>query len=161
MISAPLNAYAHNVYSQFGEDGIVAEIIHRIELHIAIDKWCVEFGAWDGVYLSNSYQLIKNKGYKAVLIEGDAKRHADLCKNIPSDEVIKLCEFVHFEGASSLDNILKKTNIPVDFDFMSIDIDGCDYHIWASLTDYRPKVICIEFNPTIPNEVEFVQPKTF
>ncbi len=26
---------------------------------------------------------------------------------------------------------------------------------------YRPKIICIEYNPTIPNEVIYVQPKDF
>ncbi len=26
------------------------------------------------------------------------------------------------------------------------------------MAEYRPKIVCIEFNPTIPNEVRFVQP---
>ena len=36
---------------------------------------------------------------------------------------------------------------------------GADYHLWASLQDtsYAPKVVVIEFNPTIPNNVLFVQ----
>ena len=38
---------------------------------------------------------------------------------------------------------------------------GADYHLWASLQDtsYAPKVVVIEFNPTIPNNVLFVQEK--
>ena len=40
---------------------------------------------------------------------------------------------------------------------MSIDIDGNDYHIFEGLDIYQPKLICIEFNPTIPNEVNFSQ----
>ena len=40
-----------------------------------------EFGAWDGKYLSNTYYLIKNKGYKAILIEGDENKVNDLKKN--------------------------------------------------------------------------------
>ncbi len=46
------------------------------------------------------------------------------------------------------------------FDFLSIDIDGCDYHIFEQLELFTPKIICIEFNHMIPNEVEFVQVKT-
>ena len=42
---------------------------------------------------------------------------------------------------------------------MSIDIDGNDYHIFQGLKVYRPKLILIEFNPTIPNEINFVQQK--
>ena len=48
---------------------------------------------------------------------------------------------------------------PRDFDLLSIDIDGNDYHVWEAVESYRPKVVVIEYNPTIPNEVEFVQPR--
>ncbi|MGB8363504.1 MAG: FkbM family methyltransferase [Rhizomicrobium sp.] len=160
-IAAPLASYARDIYSQSGEDGIIGEILNRIGSASQMDGWCVEFGAWDGIHLSNTYNLIKNRGYRAVLIEGDAIRHKQLCKNIPSADIIKICQFVNFEGDASLGSILKKTPIPEDFDFLSIDIDGCDYFILESLTDYRPKLVCIEYNPTIPNEVEFVQPKDF
>jgi hypothetical protein len=62
-------------------------------------------------------------------------------------------------GGGSLDTILAGTSIPIDFDFLSIDIDGNDYHIWESLHNYAPKVVCIEHNGTIPHNIEFVQPK--
>jgi hypothetical protein len=39
-----------------------------------------------------------------------------------------------------------------------VDIDGNDYHVWNAMTKYQPKLISIEFNPTIPPEVFFVQP---
>ena len=42
---------------------------------------------------------------------------------------------------------------------MSIDVDGVDYHIFESLEKYKPKIVCIEFNPHIPNSVDYVQPK--
>jgi hypothetical protein len=56
---------------------------------------------------------------------------------------------------------LRKTDIPEDFDVLSIDIDGNDYYVWEATVEYKPKVVIIEFNPTIPNSVEFVQPKDF
>lgn len=55
-----LNEFASNVTSQFGEDGIIEKILEVIG---DANRWCVEFGASDGVYLSNTYNLIKNKGY--------------------------------------------------------------------------------------------------
>ena len=156
---APLSSFKNNRHSQFGEDGIIEEVLRRIAAASAIDNWCVEFGAWDGRHLSNTYDLISNKGYKAVLIEGDRAKYELLCKNIPQPDVYKVCEFVTFDGDSSLDNILQRTPIPIDFDILSVDIDGCDYHIFDSLNRFKPKIVCIEFNPTIPNEVEFVQPR--
>jgi len=156
-----LAGFAKNIHSQYGEDGIIAEILRRIAAYTKTDGWCVEFGAWDGIFLSNTYNLIANKGYKAVLIEGNRAKYRELCRNIPAQDVIKLCRFVDFEGDGALDVVLAGTPIPPDFDFLSIDIDGCDYFILKSLERYRPKLVCVEFNPTIPNEVEFVQPRDF
>lgn len=157
----PLHTFARNVHSQNGEDGIIEEILKRLRAASKVDGWCVEFGAWDGMHLSNTYNLISSQGYQAVLIEGDRAKFGALCKNVPQTDVHKICQFVSFEGSSSLDNILRATPIPNDFDLLSIDIDGCDYFIFDSVRQYRPKLVCIEYNPTIPNEVEFVQPKDF
>ena len=39
-----------------------------------------------------------------------------------------------------------------------MDIDGNDYYVWKAVEDYRPKIVVIEYNPTIPECVDFVQP---
>ena len=154
-------SFAKSIYSQCGEDGILEELLLRIDSHTPLDNWCVEFGAMDGISHSNTYNLIKGKGYNAVLIEGDKRKYKKLCENIPQRSVIKLCRFVSLEGPTSLDETLLGTPIPIGFDLLSIDIDGCDYHVFNSLNAHKPKVICIEFNPNIPNEIEFVQPADF
>jgi hypothetical protein len=153
------NYASSNYYSQFGEDGILEEILKRIEKHVSLDGWCSEFGAWDGVHLSNTCHLIRNKNYKAVLVEGNISRVKELNKNLPSNDVIKVCRFVSFDGKNSLEHIYAETPIPHNFDFLSIDVDGVDYHIFESLQNYRPKIVCIEFNPSIPNSVDYVQSK--
>ncbi len=158
----PLLEHSANVHSQSGEDGILGEILTRLGvLGGANEKWCVEFGAWDGMHLSNTYNLISNHGFRAVLIEGERKRYEQLCRNIPSDDVIKICRFVTLDGKNRLDAILGQTPLPEDFDLLSIDIDSCDYHVWQSVTAYRPKVVIIEFNPTIPVDLAYVQPPDF
>ena len=155
-----LNSYSKKIYSQFGEDGILLEILDRLGKE-NLDKWCVEFGARDGISDSNTYNLIKNHNYKAVLIEGDEIYYKKLCKNFQNDSVIKINKYENFSGENKLDNILLNTKINKNFDFLSIDIDGCDYHVLNSLIEYRPKIICIEFNHFIPNSVEFIQKKNF
>jgi hypothetical protein len=156
-----LKHFESNTYSQNGEDGVIREIFSRLKTSIELDRWCVEFGAWDGVYLSNTCRLIREEEYRAVLIEGDSKRVDKLLQNFPRDEVIKVCRFVGFEGENTIDRILSETPIPKDFDFLSVDIDGVDYYIFESIRNYKPKVVCIEFNPSIPNEVDWVQDKNF
>ena len=59
-----LNSFEKKIYSQFGEDGILEEILKRLGEQ-NIDKWCVEFGARDGISDSNTYNLIKNYDYNA------------------------------------------------------------------------------------------------
>lgn len=154
-----LNNFASNVTSQYGENGIIAKVLEVINEN---DKWCVEFGSWDGKKCSNTYNLIMEKDYSAILIEGDLKRFKDLQKTFEENEkVILLNSYVGFEEKSSLDMLLKPTDIPVDFDVLSIDVDGNDYHIWKAVKEYKPKIVIIEFNPTIAPEVEFVQPADF
>jgi hypothetical protein len=87
-----------NVYSQFGEDGIVEYFLGKLSHAKTSDGFCVEFGAWDGIHLSNTYNLIKNRDFSGILIEGDKSKVKLLNKNIPSEKVIKLCEFVGFGG---------------------------------------------------------------
>ncbi len=43
--------HKHNVYSQAGEDGIIEKTLEVISEN---DKWCVEFGVWDGLFLTNT-----------------------------------------------------------------------------------------------------------
>ena len=123
------STYAKNFYSQFGEDGIVEEILKNISTN---NHWCVEFGAWDGMHLSNTYHLIANHNYKSVLIEADAEKFKTLKKNMSGFDATLINEYVMFSGENTLDKILTRTPIPKDFDFLSIDIDGCDFYIFES-----------------------------
>jgi hypothetical protein len=154
--SAWLLDYSHNVYSQAGEDGILEKVFEVIAM---TNRWCVEFGAWDGEYLSNTANLIQNHGFSAVLIEAHPERFEVLKKRFGGNSAIHLFnEFVQPDSPSNLDSILSRTPIPKDFDLLSVDIDGNDYHIWKAV-GYEPRVVIIEFNPTIPDEVDFVQDK--
>lgn len=144
-----------DTYSQCGEDGVILKIIEMLP---ESDRWCVEFGAWDGKVLSNTRNLIENHGFSAVLIEADPLKFDDLSSHYSGREnVITLKKRVGFNPDDGLDSILSSTPIGKDFDFLSIDIDGNDFHVWKAIEKYQPKIVCIEFNPTIPTEVEFVQ----
>jgi hypothetical protein len=151
-----------NINSQFGEDGIIEEVFERLK-HIS-DKNCCEFGAWNGKHFSNTYNLISTHNYNAVLIEGNTARFNELKITFPEENIVKINKFVDFRkknegGGDNLDQILSSVNFKKDFDFLSIDIDGCDYYVLESIVVYRPKLICVEFNRTIPNHIVFIQKK--
>ena len=146
-----LNNFKKKIYSQNGEDGIIEEILNRFGKDI--DQTCCEFGAWDGIYLSNVYNLVQNKGYKALYIEPDKKKFYKLKNNFEGKNVITLNKYVSFEGKDKLDEILLENNFNTNFDLLSIDIDGNDYHIFNSLEKFKPKIILIEFNPRINQSI--------
>lgn len=157
MAEPPLKRFEANVTSQSGEDGVIAR---ALEVLGERDGWCVEFGAFDGRQASNTYSLIASHGYSAVLLEPDPVRFAQLrLTHRDRPDVHALKQAVGFDGDDRLDRVLAQTPAPLDFDLLSIDIDGNDYHVWEAVREYRPKLVVIEFNPTIPNEVDFVQPR--
>lgn len=159
--SAFLNGFSKNITSQCGEDGIIEKIFTIIGYN---NKWCVEFGAWDGKQYSNTYNLIKNNGWSGILIEGNSERFKQLVETYTgNDHAHLVCETVGFDPESnSLDYILASVHdAPKDIDFVSIDIDGNDYYIFESLVVFKPRVVVIEFNPTIPNDVLFIQDRDF
>jgi hypothetical protein len=154
-MNAWLMDHARNVHSQAGEDGILAKVLDLLPDR---NRWCVEFGAWDGEHFSNTRNLVVQEGYSAVLIEADAGRFAELeDKYRGNPGIVGVQAFVGFEPHDNLDVILARTPIPTTFDLLSIDIDGNDYHVWEAVARYRARVVVIEYNPTIPTEVDFVQ----
>jgi hypothetical protein len=158
-VSNWLAAYKKDVFTQFGEDGIIQKIM---EILPGVQKWCVEFGAWDGINYSNTHRLMKEDGWSGVFIEADKERFKDLCATYGGNErAVCLNCIVEFKGDGRLDNILAGTPVPENFDLLSIDIDGNDYHIWKSVEKFRPKVVVIEINNTIPNNIEFIQKADF
>ena len=153
------NKFAKNIFSQNGEDGIIEELLKRLEIN---NGYVCEFGAWDGIHLSNLFNLVK-KGFNAVFIEGDNNKYTDLLKTVEKyPNITPINAFVdHNDTENSLDNLLRKTNIPIDFDILSIDIDSYDYQVWKNLNIYKPKLVIIEINSSInTNNTEYIHNST-
>ena len=147
-----------NSFAQNNEDIIVDDIMK--EYNILRTGYSVEFGGWDGLYLSNIAFFNKKYNDNLLFIEGDISKVNDGIKNYKNVSNVKFENtFVNFSGANSLDKILAKNHFPNSFDILSIDVDGNDYHIWTSLENFSPSIVIIEFNFSIPNDVEFVQEK--
>ena len=145
----------NNVYSQAGEDGVIAEVFRRLGIKTG---WFCEFGAWDGKYGSNCYALLKS-GWRGVMIEGNTKRFEVLKKTARRHDGKLYIEnaYVQHEGQQdTLDQLLSKTPIPSNFELLSIDIDGFDYRVWNSLQSYRPICVIIEIDSSTPPGEEYV-----
>ena len=148
MPNLDLIKYKKNVYSQTGEDGVILKLISLFkENEVSMSNFCVEFGAWDGVYCSNTFNLVKNHGYSALYIEGNEKKFKKLAKTAKKyNKIIPINRCVEVLGENSLESILVSANVSHDIDILSIDIDGYDFEVWKSLSNYAPKIVIMEIN---------------
>ncbi|MEQ1403820.1 hypothetical protein ABK249_02645 [Neorhizobium sp. Rsf11] len=153
-----LDDFKKNVVSRGGEDGISEKIFEVIG---AKNKIIVDFGAADGYQISNSYNLIQNHGWGGVLIEPGYQYEKLQNLHNGRKNVVTIKDIVGFEDSNKLDTHLSaaKIDIPREFDYLSIDIDGNDIHVWRDIQKYHPRVVCIEFNHALPNDVYLLQPK--
>jgi hypothetical protein len=150
----PFHSRRRNVFSQCGEDGVLEYLLELTDIR---GGYFVEFGAWDGRHLSNCANLAE-QGWAGCFIEGDRERFSELRKNYAARaDIVAVNAFVSTEGKQALASILKVHGAPPEPAILSIDIDGMDYHVWAALTGYQPLICVVEFNPTIPARVSYVQ----
>lgn len=143
MKTKTLSDYAEVLeFSQWGEEGIIAEIFSRIGTN---DKTCVEFGAADGLFCSNTANLWRNEQWSAQLFELDEVFMDDLIANT-SDYPLVNIEMI------SVDNIDELVPSPVDL--VSMDVDGNEYSIFLNM-EVKHRVLIVEHNPTFPPHIHF------
>ena len=135
-------------FAQNNEDEIVIDLFFKKNIKNGV---FIEFGAWDGVHLSNC-KLLADHNWSGFFIEGNSLRFEDCKKNYKDNNKIKvLNKFI--DEKYTLNDLIKENNID-KIDVLSIDIDGKDLTELKRLTLVKPKVIIIEYNSTIPFDVE-------
>jgi hypothetical protein len=126
-----LLAHSARVHSQGGEDGVLARLFEKIGVG---NRYFVEFGACDGLHLSNTANLRLQHGWAGLLLEGSDRADGDLVKRERVD-------------AENVESLFARYSVPEEFDLLSIDIDGNDYWVWKAITSYSPRVVIVEYNP--------------
>ena len=135
-------------YSQDGEDLFLFDLFKKKNINSGI---FIEFGAWDGVHLSNC-KLFADNNWTGYFIEADENRFQSLLKNYNNNKNIK-CINKFISSNYTLDDLVFENEIN-KIDVLSIDIDGRDLSELKKLTTIKPMVIVVEFNMTIPFDVE-------
>lgn len=152
-----LLAYSYNVASQNGEDGIVDELIVRLEdgLGRSLDgSYAFECGAWDGMHLSNTWYLTKKRNFKVVAVEREPDRFADLQKTAKANPNIIPVHAELSPTEDSIGDILNKfAGENHELALLSIDIDGLDYDVWKMYdppAERAPMIVVIEIDSSFP-----------
>lgn len=132
--------------SQKGQDSLIEFTFNTVVG--TTNKYYVEFGALNGYTLSNTSYLRENEGWSGLLLEGspDYSENPDINLHIRRITKNNIC------------NLFKEFDVPIEHDFLCIDMDGVDYWIMKSILEggYKPRVIMIETNVRFEPDESYV-----
>ncbi len=153
--SKNLTRFTYKSFSQFGEDGLITEIFTRIG---TTNKYFVEFGVGNGLENNTCLQLVNN--WSGLWIEGSSESSDFIKRKFAKYlESGKLKLKNSFITKDNIESLFTEQNVPAEFDLLSIDIDGNDYHIWKAIEKFSPRVFVVEYNasygPPAANLVEY------
>ncbi|WP_244892432.1 hypothetical protein [Mycobacterium asiaticum] len=153
-----------SVFSQFGDDGIIQWLIHRLH---GLPETFVEFGV-ESYQEANTRFLLVNDNWRGLVMDG-SRQNIDAIRR---DEISwrhdlqSTCAFV---TAENIDELLREHGFAGDIGLLNIDIDGNDYWVWRAVTAVRPAIAIIEYNSvfgvdrsiTVPYDVNFRRGQPF
>jgi len=150
------------VFSQWGEDGIIQFLISKVPIENEI---FIEFGVQD-YSESNTRFLLMNDNWKGLIMDSSA----EFINKIRSSQIYwqhDLTAVKAFITKDNINDIIASNNISGDIGILSIDIDGNDYWIWDAISVVSPRIVICEYNSvfgcdraiTIPYKEDFERTK--
>ncbi|PLY03580.1 MAG: hypothetical protein C0623_00760 [Desulfuromonas sp.] len=139
--SSNLNDHEFQVFSEWGEDGIIQYLVRNIDIE---NNVFVEFGVED-YSESNTRFLLENNNWSGLVIDS-SQANVDCIKNESMYWRCNLkaaCEFVDIEN---INRIIERNGLTGDIGLLSIDIDGNDYWLWNAINCISPRIVICEYN---------------
>lgn len=141
LAEAGLRANEFQVYSQWGEDGIIQWLLRNVPVN---NRVFVEFGVEDYAE-SNTRFLLVNDNWSGLVIDSSATNIAKLRQDPVywRHNLKSTCAFVTREN---IDFLIAAQGLEGRVGLLSIDLDGNDYWIWNGITRVDPMVVIVEYN---------------
>jgi len=149
-----LSGHELRVFSQNGEDGVIAELMRRTSTS---PRYFVEFGVDRGTE-GNAVFLSDVLGTAGLFIEGDPGSFAHLRDKYRWAETVTTLE--GFVTPSNVETLFRQAAVPTEPDLLSVDVDGNDYWVWEAIESYSPRIVVIEYNSALDPSRRLVQPYT-
>ncbi len=147
------------VFSQFGDDGIIQYIIQQIAIE---NQLFIEFGV-EKYTESNTRFLLMNNNWRGLVIDG-SEENIDYIKADSiywRNDLTAVCSFI---TAENINDLFVENGFSGEIALLSIDIDGNDYWVWKKIEVVNPIIIVAEYNSvfgllpvTIPYKADFVR----
>ncbi len=148
-----LAPFEQRVFSQNGEDGVIAELFRRIG---TTNQSFVEFGCGNGIENNSLYLL--HRDWSGLWIDGDDTLVRSISQShirfLGSGALRVISAMV---TAENIESLFAANHVATEPDLLSIDIDGNDYWVWEAIEQYRPRVVVVEYNALWPADARWVQ----
>jgi hypothetical protein len=147
-------------FSQFGDDGIIQYLIHRLA---PLPDSFVEFGV--GNYReSNTRFLLLNNNWRGLVMDSSE----DSIRFIRKDEIYwrhTLTANCAFINRDNINDLLREAGFTGEIGLLSVDIDGNDYWVWEKIDIVNPVIVIMEYNSifgpdlavTVPYNPQFLR----
>ncbi len=150
------------VFSQWGEDGIIQWLTQNVMIK---NRTFIEFGV-ENFAESNCRFLMMKDNWSGFVIDGSIANIRSLRaeRNFWRYDLTAHSAFITKDNISAL---LEGSGFDKDLGILSIDIDGMDYWVAASLINWSPRILIMEYNAifgadravVVPYEADFQRTK--
>lgn len=131
------------VFSQFGDDGIIQYLIHRVGIPPSLRTF-VEFGVED-YSESNTRFLLMNDNWRGLIMDGSGS-HMRRVRHTRYYWKHDLRAVAAFVTRDNIDELIGGNGFHGEIGLLSIDIDGNDFWVWQRLSVVRPWIVVAEYN---------------
>jgi len=141
------------VFSQWGEDGILQYLIHRVPIP---NRVFVEFGVED-YSEANTRFLLMHDNWEGLIMDADPT----LESRLKEQELYwrhQLKAKSSFITAENINDLIREAGIQGDIGLLSVDIDGNDYWVWKAISVISPRIVVCEYNAVFETRHEITTP---
>lgn len=155
-----LRAAEFKVFSQFGDDGIIQFLVHKLT---PLPDAFVEFGV-ENYRESNTRFLLVNNNWRGLVLDSNKRA----IESIHHDEIYwrhTLTARAAFITRDNINQLIRDAGFRDEVGLLSIDIDGNDYWVWEKIDAIDPVIVIVEYNSifgpelavTVPYEPKFAR----
>jgi hypothetical protein len=131
------------VFSQFGEDGIIQYLIRRTGIPPRLRTF-IEFGVGDYLEANTRFLLI-NDNWRGLVMDSSGP-NMDAVRAWPLYWKRDLMAKAAFIDRDNIDDLITEAGFAGEIGLLSIDIDGNDYWVWEQISAVDPIIVIVEYN---------------
>jgi len=148
-----LSRHRFKVFSQYGQDGIIAEIFRRIGCG---KQRFVEIGT---APLENNTGFLLFQGWSGLWLDAalpaDRVLQGNLAPLIASGRLRCDRRFLTRENVRP---VIAEHGFESEVDFLSVDLDYNTFHLFEACLPLKPRVISVEYNGQLPPAFDWIAP---